>query len=220
MKGRKEKSIQQEKIKVPFHIKHPKLNTLFGLIILLIAVGIAIFILKVLFRWIGNGITGLINWTKNTLSNVDAVVIVALITGVVSIISVLFSSIVSKIIESKQARRDYLNQKREEPYKQFLDMYYKILMGSKTNEQYDQVDMIKDIQEFSKSLTLWGSNRVVKLWVQFRSKSLNGEASKNIFLLEDLMFAMRKDMGFKRMKKGTLLKFFINDLDEHKGEKR
>ena len=146
--------------------------------------------------------------------------IVALITGAVSIISVLVSSVVAKIIESKQARRDYLNQKREEPYKQFLDMYYKILTINKTNEKYSAEEMAKDIQEFSKALTLWGSNRVVKLWVQFRTQGTKPNANNNIYLLENLLFAMRKDMGFRRMKKGTLLKFFINDLDEHKGEKR
>lgn len=38
----------------------------------------------------------------------------------------------------------------------------------------------------------------------------------SIHLVENVLFAMRKDMGFKKMKKGTLLKMTINDYDKHK----
>ena len=48
----------------------------------------------------------------SSLSNMDAVVIVALITGSVSILGVVISSIVSKIIEYRQNIKRYLYEKK------------------------------------------------------------------------------------------------------------
>ena len=50
----------------------------------------------------------------------DSVVIVAIITGGISIVTVLISSIVSKFIEYRQITKRYLYEKREEPYKAFI----------------------------------------------------------------------------------------------------
>ena len=36
----------------------------------------------------------------------------------------------------------------------------------------------------------------------------------NLFEYEKILYEIRKDMGFRKMKKGTLLKFFVNDLDD------
>lgn len=62
----------------------------------------------------------------NRLSNMDAVVTVALITGGVSIFGVVISSIVSKIIEYRQNIKRFLYEKKEEPYLEFIEMVYKI----------------------------------------------------------------------------------------------
>ena len=74
--------------------------------------------------------------------------------------------------------------------------------------------MVKDMFDFSRELTLWGSNRVVKKWIDFR---LNGNKQDNegIYRIENILFEMRKDFGFKKMKKGTLLKMIVNDYDDY-----
>ena len=46
-------------------------------------------------------------------STLDAVVVVALITGTVSIIGVIISFVFAKVIEYKQKRQEYLTQKRK-----------------------------------------------------------------------------------------------------------
>ena len=53
-----------------------------------------------------------VDWLASLTSKLDAVVIVALITGSVSIIGVLISSVVAKRIEYKKSRQEYL-AKRE-----------------------------------------------------------------------------------------------------------
>jgi len=151
-------------------------------------------------------------WLSSLASKLDAVVIVALITGCVSIVGVVISSIVAKRIEYRRGRQEYLAKKREEPYGQFVDMIYKIQKSVKGGS-YTEKEMIEDVSRFSKQITLWGSPRVVSKWVKFRESSLDPKsAQKNLLVLEDIMNEMRKDLGLRRVKKGNLLAFFINDI--------
>lgn len=199
--------------KRPFAEKHSKLNFLFGLLLLLfliVAFGFAVYIIV---KCIATGVTAAANWLAALASKLEAVVIVALITGCVSIVGVLISSIVAKRIEYKRSRQEYLAKKREEPYGQFVDMVYKIQQNTKKGGSYTEAQMLEDLSQFSKQITLWGSSRVVNKWVKFRENGTNPElAQKNLLLLEDIMNEMRKDLGLRKTKKGNLLAFFVNDI--------
>lgn len=181
-----------------------------GLLFLIILSAMVRFI-KLFIRHIGNFI--------NILSSMDVVVIVALITGSVSILGVVISSIVSKVIEYKQTTKRYLYEKKEEPYSEFIEMVYKIQENTKKNKEYKDEDMLDDIYSFSKKLTLWGSNKVIKKWLAFRriSQEENNKQEEILFLLEDIIFEIRKDMGQKKsgLEKGDILAFFINDIKEY-----
>lgn len=196
---------------IPFEKRHPVLNFIFGLTILISI--IAVIFVVIYYSVIG--VSHLISRLSNIASKLDAVVIVALITGGVSIISVVFTSVIAKIIDYKQNRREYLTQKREMPYGEFVDMVYKIQKNTKQDGTYTEEEMISDISKFSKQITLWGSTKVVNKWVEFREKSMNpNQCADNLFLLEEIMNEMRKDLGVKKSKKGNLLAFFVNDIKE------
>lgn len=68
----------------------------------------------------------------------------------------------------------------EETYKQFVEMIYRIMEGpkKKVGEKMTEEEMTKMVSEFSKGLTLWGSNRVVKKWLKYRKSAIKGD--KNI----------------------------------------
>jgi len=196
---------------VSFADKHPKLNAFIALMVLIGLVILAVFLLKWIISYIGQGIEKL----ATLISKLDAVLIVALITATVSLISVIISSIVSKIIDYRKTRQEYLAQKREKPYGEFVDMIYKIQQNSKNPDSYTQEQMIEDLLKFSKQITLWGSSRVVKKWVEFRLNGAKPDAGKeNLFVMEQIMNEMRKDLGLKKVKKGNLLGFFINDIKD------
>lgn len=209
-----DKPKKEHKEKLPFAQRHPKINFLLGLAILLIALVLVVIFDFWLIKTIGNGISDVLDWGKDKLSKLDSVVLVALITGSVSLVGVLFTSVISKIIDYRQKRRDYLNQKREKSYGQFVDMYFKIHENAKGISKYPEKDMVKDMFDFSRELTLWGSNRVVKKWIDFRLNG-NKQDEEAIYRIEKILFEMRKDFGFKKMKKGTLLKMIVNDYDEY-----
>lgn len=198
---------KENTVKEPFANRHPKLNFMLGLLIFILLIGVTVALIGGVIKYVGI--------LLNEIAKLDAVVIVALITGGVSITGVVISSIVGKSIEYKKSRNEYLAQKREEPYGAFVEMVYKIKNNSKENK-YTQEQMINDISMFSKQLTLWGSPDVAKKWNEFR---LNGadpnKAMKNMFVLEEIMNQMRKDLGVKKVEKGGLLGFFVNDIKDY-----
>lgn len=202
-------SDQNEKIELTFAEKHPKLNMALGILIMLGLVVIGFFFIKYLLKYVV--IIG--QWAVETLGKVDAVIIVALITGGVSVLCMA----ISKYIEYRQSRMEYLTQKREIPYRAFIDMVYKLQQNKNDNNGYSEDEMMEDITAFSKDLTLWGSKRVVNKWIQFRMNSVKGNTkpTENLFVLEGIMNEMRKDLGIGKTHKGRLLAFFVNDIDKY-----
>ncbi len=212
--NKKTSKIKEKDIR-PFAEKHPRWNLIIGFIlaiIILIGVVYGIYFLVIIFR---KGLFYTIEWISSITSKMDAVVIVALITGTVSITGIVFSSIISKVIEYKQKRHEYLYQKREYPYADFISVVYKLQESVKGKTEYSEDEMLTDMYKFSKKLTLWGSNRVIKKWIKFRDTSNKTNVETNsLFEMEEIMYQMRKDMGLRKMGKGKLLAFFINDIKQ------
>ncbi len=98
-------------------------------------------------------------------------------------------------------------------------MVYKIQENIKDNQEYSDDDMLKDVLNFSRKLTLWGSNNVIRKWLDFRKVSQDqiNNPSDNLFILEEIIFEIRKDMGHNKrgLKQGDILSFFINDVSDY-----
>lgn len=185
-------------------------NIIVGILVLGIIVYIVVWLIGLFLGYVGGFV--------NRLSNMDAVVIVALITGSVSILGVVISSIVSKIVEYRQNTKRYLYEKKEEPYSEFIEMVYKIQEKGKAKENINDEEMLDDIFSFSKKLTLWGSNKVIRKWLAFRKISQEqNDNTENLFMLEEIIFEIRKDMGQKKsgLEKGDILAFFVNDIEDY-----
>ena len=196
-----------------------KVKEILNIMILLGIVALLLFMTYILIKNIGILIIKGIEKISSITSSMDSVVIVALITGGISIVTVVISSIISKLIEYKQITKRYLYEKRERPYSEFISMVYKLQISQKNGkEEYTQTQMIDDISNFSQALTLWGSSRVIKKWIKFREIIQENPAkTENLFILEEIVFEIRKDMGQKRkgLKQGDLLSFFVNDIKNH-----
>ena len=185
-------------------------NIIVGILVLGIIVYIVVWLIGLFLGYVGGFV--------NRLSNMDAVVIVALITGSVSILGVVISSIVSKIVEYRQNTKRYLYEKKEEPYSEFIEMVYKIQEKGKAKENINDEEILDDIFSFSKKLTLWGSNKVIRKWLAFRKISQEqNDNTENLFMLEEIIFEIRKDMGQKKsgLEKGDILAFFVNDIEDY-----
>lgn len=198
-----------------FANRHPRLNLIISLALIVIIGTICFVIAYYTFLYLGRKINALADWVSNMASKMEAVVIVAFITGTVSIVGVIISSIVAKIIDYKKSRQEYLARKREIPYGEFVEMIYKIQQNIKNSGSYTEEMILEDLSRFSRQITLWGSSKVVQKWVKFRENGANPDAdTANLFLMEEIMNEMRRDLGLKKVKKGNLLAFFVKDIKE------
>lgn len=159
------------------------------------------------------GLYHVLNWLLklfSILKTFDAVIIVAIITGFVTITTTTFKA----IWDIKQSRLHYLTQKREGAYYHFIEMIYKLNQSGKSEGAYPSEEQIADLIKFSKEITLWGSTKVVEKWMEFREESLSNSDGKELLKIsEQLMNEMRRDLGVSRVKEKALLSFFINDIE-------
>lgn len=164
-----------------------------------------------------NNVGGTLLVFFDKLSSLDAAIVVALITGCVSVLTVVGGAIMNNVLKSKHEREEYLRKHREEPYTQLIEIFYKMLNASKKGKEYSQEDMLDDMMSFNQGLTLGGSSKAIKKWDKWRA--LSGRAPVDPFDLlhgmEIVLIQLRKDMGERRgLKQGDLLRLFINDYDE------
>jgi len=217
MKSTKKDSVKVEE-KAPFAQRYPRTNFVIGLALLAILIFAAILLIWFIFSCLGDGIEHLVDFLKKFVSTTDKVIIVAMITGMVSIIGVVFTSVIAKIIDYRYNVKKYLYDKREKPYEQFISIIYAIMEDTKKpiNEQMTESDKFRMMSDFSKGLTLWGSNKVVKKWLRYRKAAMKDMSPENnsLLLLEDIIYEIRKDVGQrKRLGKGDVLSIFINDIE-------
>ena len=103
-----------------------------------------------------------------------------------------------------------------------MAFWFRVVLGQKSPENaVSQEDMIKFMTTFTQKLMLWGSDSVLKEYTRFRQSSMSAsgeqDASNTLLVLEDLLFAIRADMGHRNsgLRRGDLLALFVNDIDEH-----
>ncbi|EHI74997.1 membrane protein [Streptococcus criceti] len=180
-----------------------KFQTILGIILLIPLSFLVIWGMKIAIRWIFD--------LLKIVKTLDGVILVAIITGLISIIT----TSVKMFFDFRQNRLQYLTKKREASYTQFIEMIYKIVTAT-DEKPYKQEEMLEDTTKFNKELTLWGSKKVVQKWAEFRTvasqEGNNGEQLLKIS--EQVMNEMRKDLGVKKVQENTLLSFFINDAEK------
>jgi len=167
-----------------------------------------------------------------TASSIDAVIIAAMITGVVAIIGALVNSIMSyrtkcmeyRYIEEreKQQERRVKQEKMIGPYNKLISLILEILNAGKQGKQMSEQEIQKRYKEFSIEVLLHGSNEVIAKWGAYRGGVQSSQDPKEIMLgLEKVLYAIRVDLGFDTtgVAKGDILNLFMNDTESLTGGK-
>ena len=70
--------------------------------------------------------------------------------------------------------------------------------------------------KFHSGLITWGSSDVIQKYLSFRNFNTKVNSTGILLIVNELLLAIRKDLGNSNftLKKGDLLKIFINDPDE------
>lgn len=186
-----------------------------------IAKGLAIVIVLIIviaaaLRYVISGVAWFVAELLGALSSMDAAIVVAFVTGCVSIVTVVLGTLLNSYLAYRQKEREYLRAHREDTYRQLISMFVRVLKRSKVRAEYSQDEMLEDIYTFTENLMLWGSADAIKLWSEWRIKAGNNPTPKELmFGQEQIILQLRKDMGQKRkLPQGSILKLFINDVDE------
>lgn len=132
-----------------------------------------------------------------------------------------------KRTESRMLAEQDLRAKKAPVYKGFIDFWLDFMMQGKLGKRRPtDVDVQKFFVKFTGDLMVWGSDDVVRKYIEFRTRaqeptSVSGsDSARNsdiMYLLEDFVFEVRADLGHDNagLRRGDLLRLFVNDLDEH-----
>ena len=195
-------------------------DILLGIAVLLVLSFAAFWLLRLIWSGlvaIGTGVLSLVE----TISALDTVLVIALISGAITILGLVVNSIISIAIKASEHRNKVkieLRAKMEQPYSEFVNLIFDLMIATKTDKPMSDKEIMERIIRFSKQVTLYGSNKVVKRWAKYRISlgKLTLTTAESLTQLEDILFAIREDLGMKKrgMKKGNLLSLFINDAEE------
>lgn len=194
-----------------------------GFVVLIVMVLVGIGILNLIGRGLIKAWAGFVNLIS-VISTFDTVLIIALISGTVTILGLIVNSIISVVLKASEHHNKTkadLQGKMEKPYSGFISLIYDMMESTKSSKAMSEREILERMIAFSKEVTLYGSNKVVKRWARYRTSADRLAPKDNVIQLESILFTIREDLGIKKgkMKKGEILSLFINDVKEVLGGK-
>lgn len=115
----------------------------------------------------------------------------------------------------------HLRAKKVPIYEKIINFIFSFTFAEKLGEkQPTEKEIIKFFAEVTQELVIWGSDEIIDAFYKFRMENIdnaNGiqsEPTEILFTVENLLLAIRKDLGHKNQNipRGKLLSLFINDL--------
>ena len=98
-------------------------------------------------------------------------------------------------------------------YEQLVKTFY----DGATRGEAAEDDMLSFFEALAQSLLIWGSAPVIDAFNQWRmAVKVDAGTPTSLFAFEDLLFAIREDLGNdrKNLGRGDLLRVFVNDIDD------
>lgn len=180
------------------------LSPLLGLI-LLAAIGYG------LYEILRMGLTALAGLDKG----VKAAIVAASATILVSVITVVIGNVYASRVQIQKENRD-----RKIPvYEDLFTFFFRFMNQEKSGEVVGEREFAQFSEQFNRQFMVWGSDDVVSAYVKWRmfitdEKKQQLEPQENLFLFEDLVYAIRKDLGHtnKGLNTGDILSLFVNDV--------
>lgn len=159
------------------------------------------------------------SYVRAIFSDLPKEVLAPIIAGLFTVIVSLITVYLSKYLERKSTIEQEQRPKKVEIY---LELIHSILslMPTQDNRQkpMSQDEIIVFIKKFTETVIIYGSNDVILAWSNWRNKLIIADPNKSFELLlelENVIFAIRKDLGHKKgkFKQKDVLRMFINDID-------
>lgn len=169
------------------------------------------------------GLFYLIKYIYNVLQILPKEIGTALVAGIFTVTVTIISVYTTKYFERKKIIEQTLRDKKCPVYEEFVQFILKIIIKK---DDVTQDEMLNFIINFTQKIIIWGSDDVLQKWQVFRNTTINLSnvqdqsplhTQLNMVALENLLFAIRKDIGYKNnnIKQGDILRLFITDIDNY-----
>lgn len=154
-------------------------------------------------------LVGLAGWIVYSSITKAPAVVAAVITGFAALIGLAVQRYLEQQREDQRARRE-----RMAPI--YEDLVQLLFDAAKSDGEIED-DMVQFFEKLAKHLLVWGSEPVIAAVNRWRAiVAVEGVNAASLFAYEDLLFAIREDLGNDRktLQRGDLLRVFVNDIDE------
>ena len=159
----------------------------------------------ILFAWIGSQ---------------DSEVVKTIIVATATILAALVAVVVSQQWTKKREIAESHRQQKIDLYTPFIKMVMDQMQRQKNASSKDAAANTASIEEFFREFTmglvLWGSPKFVRSYLKFRGAATEDSSENVILLMDDLIRALRKDLGHSDwlLPRGDLIKTFLTDPAE------
>lgn len=156
--------------------------------------------------------------TWEHLSKLDSTLSTGIIAASTTVIVSVISILISKHLETKTLTNNSIREKKIPIYEKIINFIFKIAFADKLGQKPpSEKEMIEFFTETTRTLVVWGSNDMIRAFSKFREGAVEKSPNEILFVVEDLMFAIRKDLGHeaKKLKRGDILRLYVNDIDQH-----
>ncbi|MDM8162248.1 hypothetical protein QUH73_20715 [Labilibaculum sp. K2S] len=139
------------------------------------------------------------------------------ILGIVAIIVAAFTSVLTVSINNKKAReREYelhILKEKQKVFEHFYNSYFEMLFKIKKGQSGLSRKAEEEMLLFKKGLMNWGSDRLIKKYIDFDSKLVNSQENPETFsLLKDgdkFLKELRKELGYNDSKNVNIMSIIL-----------
>lgn len=147
-------------------------------------------------------------------------VTVAILGGAAAIFASVLAAVVGKYLESRARILAEHREKKIPIYEQMIDFVFtRVIKGGSAGTPPSKEEIQQFMLDFAQRATVWASDEVIGSLVKWRRSTVeldHNDPYKIALLLEDVFFAMRKDLGHKNLHlgRGDLYTLFASDTHQ------
>lgn len=182
----------------------------------LIFLGAVGFVLWLFFR-------GITHWFDHQNLNVRTAIVGAVALVLVPIVTYF----ANRSSDQRRAVDQALRLKKRELYQRVLEFLLRVIQSSSLPEEDRPTEEEKKrfFRDVTPELITYASNKVIKVWgIYWRDAAIIAAADplSNVNALENIMKAMRKDLGHPTISltEGDLARLFVTDVDKAIAERK
>lgn len=140
------------------------------------------------------------------------------ILGIVALISAAVTSVLTVSINNKKAKeREYelhILKEKQKVFEHFYNSYFEMLFNIKKGKKTGlSVKAEQEMLLFKKGLMNWGSDKLIKKYIDFDNKLIESDGDKDKFNIlkdgDDFIKELRKELGYKDSKNVNIMSIIL-----------